>query len=188
MADEIIGPWIRKSSELKYENPWISVFHDEVIHPSGNPGIYGKVHFKNIAVGCIPIDTNGYTWLVGQYRYPLNRYSWEIPEGGSPEGESKEESARRELLEEVGLTAGKLTPILEVDLSNSVSDETGIVYLATNLKQGQAAPEESEELTVKKLHWKEALEMVLRGEITDSLSVAALLKLGYWDSTGRTIF
>lgn len=171
-----INPWRTLSINQVYDNPWIQVTHREVLNPSGGAGIYGIVHFKNVAIGIVPLDTGGFTWLVGQYRYALGRYSWEIPEGGGPVGEPVLESAQRELLEETGIRAQKWTPLLEMHLSNSVSDEYGVVFLAQELSFGAAQPEETEQLQVRRLPFSEALEMVLGGEITDSLSVAALLK------------
>lgn len=170
------NPWTTLSEKTAYENPWIRVTHRQVINPSGGAGIYGVVHFKNVAIGIVPIDAEGYTWLVGQYRYPLNRYSWEIPEGGGPEGTSVLESAQRELLEETGLRAAHWTPILEMHLSNSVSDEYAVAYVAQGLEAGEAEPEETEQLEIRRLPLSEAIEMVFNGVITDALSVAALLK------------
>ncbi|UBM59684.1 NUDIX hydrolase [Marinilongibacter aquaticus] len=171
------NPWTVKSEEVVYANNWIEVVHKEVLNPNGNPGIYGQVNFKNLAIGIIPIDDEGYTWLVGQYRFPIEEYSWEIPEGGCPEGESPEDTAKRELKEETGLRAEKLELLSKIHTSNSVCREVGYVYLAEGLSQELAEPEDTEQLTVKKVHLKEALEMVLNNEITDSLSVAGILKV-----------
>lgn len=171
------NPWKTLKTEVKYENPWIKVEEDQVINPSGGKGIYGKVHFKNIAVGIVPLDKQGNTWLVGQYRYPLEQYSWEIPEGGCPEGEEKLDCAKRELKEETGLSADSWEELLCIHTSNSVSDEVGYVYLATDLKEGATQFEETEDLTIKKLPLKEAVEMVMDGRITDSISMAAIMKL-----------
>ncbi len=170
------NPWRTLKTEIKYENPWIKVEEDQVINPSGGNGIYGRVHFKNIAVGIIPIDEHGNTWLVGQYRYPLEKYSWEIPEGGCPEGEEKLACAKRELKEETGLSANKWQELLCIHTSNSVSDEVGYVYLATELTEGSTQFEETEDLLIKKLPFKDAVEMVMNGEITDSISMAAIMK------------
>lgn len=171
------NPWTFLSSEQKYDNPWIKVDEHQVLKPSGRPGIYGVVHFKNKAIGIVAIDRHDYIYLVGQYRYPLKRYSWEIPEGGGPPGEEPLEAAKRELLEETGLIAGHWELMLEMDLSNSVSDESCLVFVATDLSQGQARPEDTEELQIRRLPFKDAVDLVLKGEITDSVSVAALLKL-----------
>ena len=171
------NPWTILSSEEKYDNPWINVVEHQVLNPNGGKGIYGKVHFKNLAIGIIPVFENGDTILVGQYRFPLNAYSWEIPEGGGKIGVEPLESAKRELLEETGLSASRWTTVLEMHLSNSVSDELAIIYLAEELIQGEAMPEETEQLQLKRVPLTQAFEMVMKGEITDSMSVAALLKL-----------
>ncbi|MCU0430791.1 MAG: NUDIX hydrolase [Cytophagaceae bacterium] len=170
------NPWQTQSSKEVYSNPWISLTHREVINPSGGNGIYGVVHFKNKAIGIVPVDEEGYTYLVGQYRYTLNEYSWEIPEGGGPHGEDPLEAAKRELKEETGFEAQQWKLISRIHTSNSVTDEEGFLYLATGLIAGESEPEETEQLRVKKILLKEAVEMVMRDEITDSLSIAALLK------------
>ena len=170
------NPWTILSKEEKYNNPWIQVTEYDVLNPSGNKGIYGTVHFKNHAIGIVPLDEEMNTYLVGQYRFPLNQYSWEIPEGGCPLAEEKLEAAQRELLEETGLKAAHWQRILDVHLSNSVSDEAGTIYVATGLSQHEAVPEETEQLVIKKLPFDEAFNMVKKGEITDSLSVSAILQ------------
>lgn len=177
MNEEEKNPWTKLSEEVQYDNPWIRVTQHEVLNPAGKPGIYGVVHFKNLAIGILPLDAEMHTWLVGQYRYPLDIYSWEIPEGGSPLGVDPTEGARRELLEETGMQAQTLRLIQTMHLSNSVSDEYGLIYLATGLSYGEAQPEETEQLRVKRIPFQEAYDMVCRGEITDSLSVAAILKV-----------
>jgi len=169
------NPWQTLNSAIRYENPWLSIRHEEVVTPAGTPGIYGVVSFKNKAVGVIPIDTDGYTYLVGQYRYPLNEYSWEIPEGGSPVGTDPLESARRELREETGLVAQRWTKIARIHTSNSATDEEGFLFIAEELEQGDHEPEDTEQLHVRRLPLAEAVEMVMRSEITDALSVSALL-------------
>lgn len=174
------NPWQTLSEISVYDNPWIQVTHREVINPSGGNGIYGLVHYKNVAIGIVPLDEAGYTWLVGQYRYPLEQYSWEIPEGGGPLGAPVLESAQRELLEETGIRASRWTPLLEMHLSNSVTDEFAVAYIAQELEFGLAEPEETEQLQVRRLPFAAALDMVLQGEITDALSVAALLKTNEW--------
>jgi 8-oxo-dGTP pyrophosphatase MutT (NUDIX family) len=172
------NPWKTLTSRTVYDNPWIRVDEHDVINPSGGKSLYGKVSFKNKAIGIIPIDDEGNTWLVGQYRYPLNQYSWEIPEGGGPLGIPPLESAQRELREETGLTAKRWELILRMHLSNSVTDEEAFIYVAEELEQGEYELEETEaDLVVKKLPLREAVQMVMNGEITDSISVAGLLKL-----------
>jgi 8-oxo-dGTP pyrophosphatase MutT (NUDIX family) len=169
------NPWKTLSKRPVYENPWIAVREDRVIRPDGRQGIYGVVHFKNSAVGVLPVDEQGRVWLVGQHRYTLDQYSWEIPEGGGPAGEPPEETARRELREETGLIAGRLELMATAHLSNSVSDELAYIYLATELSPGPSAPEGTERLQVRHVEWAEAWAMLKRGEITDSMSVIALL-------------
>ncbi|MGM0945436.1 MAG: NUDIX domain-containing protein [Bacteroidota bacterium] len=177
------NPWKTLQKESIFENPWIRLEKHQIINPAGNPGIYGKVHFKNKAMAIIPIDKEGYTWLVGQYRYTLDEYSWEIPMGGGPIGQDLLDSAKRELKEETGLSAKKWTELLRIHTSNSVTDEEGLVYLAEDLTQGETEFEETEVLQIKKLPFEEAVAMVMSGEITDSISIAGILKaariLGY---------
>lgn len=174
--DTKTNPWKTLTKKEVYSNPWISVSHRKVLNPSGGAGIYGVVEFKNTAVGILPIDEDYNTWLVGQYRYTLNQYSWEIPEGGSPMGTDPLLSAQRELKEETGLVAQEWTPLLEIHTSNSVTDEYGIIYVARALKQEEAEPEDTEELLIKKLPFEEVVKMVMDGIITDAMSVAAILK------------
>lgn len=169
------GDWKRKSREVQYDNPWITVYHDEVINPNGGDGIYGVVHFKNYAIGILPIDENGYTWLVGQKRYPLDNYTWEIPEGGGLRSVDPLESAKRELREEVGLEAREWKEILRAEISNSATDEQCILYTAKGLSKVDLDPDETEDLAILHLPLSDAIAKVDSGEITDSLSVMALL-------------
>ena len=170
--------WTTLSSAVQYDNPWINVTEYQVINPSGGRGIYGLVSFKNIAVGVVPLDEDYNTWLVGQYRYPLKEYSWEIPEGGCLRGkESVLEAAQRELKEETGLCAEQWTEIGKMHTSNSVTDEEGYILVAQGLSQMEAEPEETEDLQLRKVSINEAFEMCMRGEITDSLSLFALFKV-----------
>jgi 8-oxo-dGTP pyrophosphatase MutT (NUDIX family) len=174
--EEIKNPWQTLSGDLKYDNRWISVTEYQVINPGGGRGIYGKVHFKNKAIGAIPLDHELNTWLVGQFRYALDEYSWEIPEGGGPMNEMPLECAKRELKEETGFTAKKWSQILRLHTSNSVTDEEGFVFLAEDLIEGERELEESEaDLKLWKLPLREAVQMVIEGKITDSMSVMGLL-------------
>ena len=173
------GPWRTIKEEERYATPWISVSHHEVIDPSGTPGIYGVIHFKNLAVGIIPLDAEMNTWIVGQFRYPIKAYSWEIPEGGGKRDLPPLVSAQRELHEEAGIVARTWTEILQMDLSNSASDEVAILYLAQDLEFHEPEPDHNEELVLRKLPFNELLGMVLRGEARDSLTVAAVLKVEY---------
>ena len=175
MSRDPRNTWTRKSRREAYRNPWISVDHDEVVTPGGTDGVYGVVRFANVAIGIVTLDEEGYTTLVGQWRYPLQRYSWEIVEGGGPKGQDLLESARRELREETGLAAKHWTKLLDLDLSNSVTDEVGVVYLAEGLTAGEAEPEPTEDLALRRVAFAEAVAMVERGEITDALAVVGLL-------------
>lgn len=178
-----LNSWKTRGVKKIFESPWIELEVHDVINPSGNKGIYNVIKFKHWAIGILPVDEQGYTYLVGQWRYPLNQYSWEIPEGGGSLNIPPIESAQRELLEETGLVAQNFEELLRLHTSNSVTDELAIVFLATNLQQKQSMPEETEDITIKKVHMREALELVMNNEITDSISVAAILKasikLGY---------
>lgn len=177
--EEIKNPWTTLSGEEKYENRWIKVTEYQVINPGGGRGIYGKIHFKNKGIGIIPVDDEGNTWLVGQYRYTLNEFHWEIPEGGAPLSEDPLKAAQRELKEETGLTAKKWTRLLRMNTSNSVTDEECVIFLAEDLQQGDSELEDTEaDLKVRKIPLKEALDMVVRGEISDSMSMMGLLMLG----------
>jgi 8-oxo-dGTP pyrophosphatase MutT (NUDIX family) len=179
------NPWQVIAEKKIYENSWISLTEFDVINPSGGKGIYGKVHFKSIAVGVLPLDNELNTYLVGQFRFTVNQYSWEIPEGGGAFGVDPVESAKRELMEETGLVAQEWTKLMDIHLSNSVSDEYGVIYMARNLSQYTASPEETEQLEVKKVPFEEVYQMVERGQITDSMSVAAILKVKLMLADGR---
>lgn len=167
--------WKTLSSETVYENPWIELNHREVITPGGSNGIYGLVKFKNQAIGILPIDSQNNIYLVGQFRYAIDEYTWEIPEGGGQLGADPLDAAIRELKEETGLVAAKWTKLARIHTSNSATNEEGFLFIAEELSQQEAEPEETEELQVKKVHLSEAVEMVMKSEITDSLSVCAIL-------------
>lgn len=172
------SPWTTHRTREVYDNPWIRVTESDVTNPGGGEGIYGVVHFKNRAIGVVPVDENGNTWLVGQYRYALDTYEWEIPEGGCPEGEVPLETAKRELQEETGLLAERYEVLLDdIAVSNSVTNERATIYLATGISQTEASPEETEELRIRKLPLSEAIAMAKEGGITDSVSVLALLRI-----------
>lgn len=170
-----IGPWRVAAARTVYDNPWIRVIDHEVSHPDGSPGQYGVVRFKNRAIGVLPIDDEGATWLVGQHRFPFDAYSWELPEGGGPLSEDPLEAAKRELAEETGLTARLWAPLVEMDLSNSVTDEVAICFIASDLRDGPPRPEASEALEVRRIPFRELVNDVLSGRIRDSLTVLMTL-------------
>lgn len=171
------GSWTELSRTNIYENPWIKVTESKVLNPNGGEGIYGVVHFKNMAIGIIPVDEDGNTWLVGQDRFPFDgKFTWEIIEGGGPLDVDPLESAKRELLEEAGLKAEKWELIQEMDLSNSATTEVAKIYVAKGLSFHESNPDDTEQLQVKRVPFDEAYQMVLEGRIVDSLSVAGILK------------
>ncbi len=169
--------WKKLGSRVVYDNPWITVYEDHVVNPGGGENQYGYVHFKNKAVAIVPLDDEGNTWLIGQDRYTLGTYSWEVPMGGAALDEEPIDAAKRELTEETGLSAAKWTNIMHLHTSNSITDEEGFVFLAENLSKGEPEFEETEKLEIRKLSLNHALEMVNRGQITDAISVAAILKI-----------
>jgi 8-oxo-dGTP pyrophosphatase MutT (NUDIX family) len=171
-----VGPWRRRTRETAYANPWIEVWHDEVDRPDGSPGIYGVVHFRTSAIGVVAVGDDGRILLVGQHRYPLDAYSWEIPEGGVAEGEEIVAGARRELQEETGYAAAEWREICRFSLSNSVTDETGSILLATGLTPGEAAPEATEDLAVRWATLDEVLGEIDRGEIHDVMTIVGVTR------------
>ena len=171
------GRFVRHSRRVAYQNPWITVWHDDVSRPDGSPGIYGVVHFANLAAGVVAIDTEDRVALVGQHRYTFDEPSWEIPEGGVPEHETALEGIARELREETGLEATDWRELCRVDLSNSVTDERAVLFVAQGLRHGAASPEPTESIELRWVPFDEALAMTLDGRITDAMSVVAIQRL-----------
>ncbi|MDH5454475.1 MAG: NUDIX hydrolase [Gammaproteobacteria bacterium] len=169
--------WKRLSGKVVYENDWMQVREDEVINPGGGRNAYGHVHFKNRAVAIVPLDDDEHTWLVGQDRYTLGEYSWEVPMGGAPLAEDPLDAARRELREETGIVAANWSKLMDLHTSNSITDEVGHVFVATDLTFAETAFEETEDLAIRRLPLADAVQMVVAGDITDAMSVAALLRV-----------
>jgi 8-oxo-dGTP pyrophosphatase MutT (NUDIX family) len=169
--------WKTLDSKVVYDNPWITLREDRVINPGGGENEYGHVHFKKTAIGIVPLDADGNTWIVGQDRYTLGEYSWEVPMGASEEGEEPLDTAYRELKEETGLTASRMTQLMKLHTSNSITDEVGFVYVAEGLEQGDTDFDEMEVLDIRKLPLADVVAMIERGEMTDAISVAAILRV-----------
>ena len=170
-----LGPWMIRSSERAYSNPWISVDHHDVTHPDGSPGLYGVVRYANIAIGVLPVFEDGTVPLVGQHRFPSDTYSWELPEGGGPLAQDPLLSAQWELAEETGYRARHWHELIGFDVSNSVSDERSICFLAWDLEPGEAMPDPSEQLDHRRVPFSDLLTLCLNGEIRDSLTLIMAL-------------
>jgi 8-oxo-dGTP pyrophosphatase MutT (NUDIX family) len=181
------NPWKTLAQRTVYDNPWIRVEDHEVLNPAGRPGQYGKVCFKNRAVAVIALDDRDHVYLVGQYRYTLDAYCWELPMGGAPLSDDPLAAAQRELREETGLVAAAWRPLLTLHTSNSITDEVGFVYVAEALTQDIQEPEDTEDLEVLRVPFAEAVQAACDGRITDAMSVAALLALARQRAAGRSV-
>jgi 8-oxo-dGTP pyrophosphatase MutT (NUDIX family) len=169
-------PWASSSTEVAFDNPWLALTLHDATAPTGAPARYAAVRYKNLAIGILPLFDDGTLVLVGQHRFPLMDYSWELPEGGAPLDEDALDGAKRELREEAGLEAAQWREILAFQLSNSVTDERGHVYLATGLTAADCAPDPTEDLQLARVAFRVALDLALRGEIKDMITLAALLR------------
>jgi 8-oxo-dGTP pyrophosphatase MutT (NUDIX family) len=178
-------PWAVASEKIVYDNPWITLTEYQTIAPTGRPALYGKVSFKNRAIGVVPLHADGTVTLVGQHRFPHANYSWEIPEGGAPLDEDPLDGAKRELAEEVGLEAADWRRILTMELSNSITDEVCHGYLALGLTPTATAPDETEDLAVVRVPFGQALDAAVSGHMPDSLTVALLLRVHHMAVKGE---
>lgn len=178
-------PWGVSSQQIVYDNPWLTLTEYQAVAPTGRPALYGKVSFKNRAIGIVPLHADGTVTLVGQNRFPRANYSWEIPEGGAPLDENPLDGAKRELAEEVGLVAADWRLILSLELSNSITDEHGFGYLAMDLSPTAAAPDETEDLAVARVPFPEALDAAVAGHMPDALTVALLLRVHHMAVKGE---
>ena len=179
------APWGVSSQQVVYDNPWITVTEYQAIAPTGRPALYGKVGFKNRAIGIVPLHADGTVTLVGQNRFPRANHSWEIPEGGAPLDEDPLDGAKRELAEEVGLEAADWRRILTLELSNSITDEHGYGYLALDLTSTATAPDETEDLAVARVPFAQALDAAVCGHMPDALTVALLLRVHHMAVKGE---
>lgn len=170
---------------MAYENPWVEILHDDVVRPDGQPGIYGVVHFRHLAIGVVPVDADDRVLLVGQYRYTLDHYSWEIPEGGGDLDEEPEAAARRELVEETGYSGGHWRELCRAELSNSLTDEVTILFVASGLEPGPSSPEGTEQLQLRWVPFVEVMAMIRRGEIADAMTILAMQQLALERATAR---
>lgn len=178
-------PWRVKGVSHPFENAWFRLDAHDVVHPGGADGTYTVIRIRRVAVGVLPIDETGAVHLVGQWRFPLGRYSWEMPEGGAEPGEPELECAKRELQEETGLSARAFIQILELDMSNSLTDERAVIFLAADLSSGEANPEPTEVLRRRSAPFQEVLTRVTDGRIRDSMTVAAVLRAHHMAVTGQ---
>lgn len=178
-------PWVRLAHRRAYDGPYLAVDEYDVLTPGGRPGYYGVVRFKRVGVGVLPIDDEGHVYLVGQWRFAIDAYSWEMPEGGADPGEDFAATARRELEEEAGLRAAEITEALRMRMSNSVTDEDCVVFIATGLTPGAHAPDETEVFRHARVPFAEALAAALDGRIVDALTIAALLRAHHMAVTGQ---
>lgn len=178
-------PWTRSNERTVFENPWLAVRQYDAVAPTGKPAIYGAVHFKNRAIAVLPLHEDGTVTLVGQNRFVFQDYSWEIPEGGGPLDEAPLEAAKRELREECGLEAATWRQILELQLSNSLTDEVAFGFLATGFSAADRAPDETEDLAIARVPFGEALGAATSGFIKDTLTVAMLLRVHHMASKGE---
>lgn len=178
MSDSQKNPWTTLSTRIVYQNPWMRLREDKVICPDGTPGTYGVMYTGSTAMAVVALTEEREIYLVGQYRYTIDRYSWEVIEGGAHEGEDLLDAAKRELLEEAGLSAERWEELGgEIHLSNSITAEVGKIYVAQGLSLGTSKPDSTEVLKVRKVPLAEAVRMCISGEITDSLSIIAILLL-----------
>lgn len=184
---DVKNPWKTLSARTVYDNPWIRVEEHEVINPSGGQNQYGKVCFKNRAVAILALDDGDNIYLVGQHRYTLDEYSWELPMGGAALLEDPQVAAQRELREETGLTAAHWRELMRLHTSNSITDEHGLVFVAQGLSHGTASPDETEQLAVRTMPLDDAVQWVVNGAITDAISAAGILRLALErDRAGRS--
>ncbi len=167
--------WKKHSSRSVYENDWMQVFEDEVINPGGGRNLYGHVHFKNLAVAIVALDSDDNTWLVGQSRYTLGEFSWELPMGGAPLAEPPLSAAKRELAEETGLVANSIVKLGKLFQAYGYANQSVHIFLALDLTAGEPSLEAEEEGLITQTFTRDQCNsMMMDGRMTDLASVAAL--------------
>ena len=176
--------WRSLTAQTVFQNPWIRIESHDVIAPTGNPAHYGLVKFANRAIAVLPLHDDGTVSLVGQARFAVNAYSWELPEGGGPHDEDPSQAAMRELREETGLVAADLREILSFDMSNSVTDEVAVCFLATGLSQSETAPDETEAFEYARVPFKTLLDAAIKGQVRDGLTVVSVLRVHHMAVSG----
>ena len=181
-------PWKPGTQRVAFESAWITVIDQQATAPTGRLAQYGMVRFKNLAIAVLPIHDDGTVTLVGQHRFPLGDYSWELPEGGAPLDEDPLAGAKRELGEETGLAAAEWREVMRTQLSNSVTDERMIGYLALGLSEAEDAhhADETEAIALVRVPFREALDAAVAGHLPDMLTVAMLLR-GYHMARERAL-
>ena len=165
-------PWRDLGYRVVHETDWLALTEHQAIAPSGREATYGVLRFKNIATGVLPVHPDGTVTLVGQARFARSNYSWEMPEGGAPSGEDPFEAAKRELAEEAGLAAGNWALALKVEVSNSITDEIGLTWIAWDLTPVPREPDPTEVFRVVRVPFTTLLQEIERGAILDSFTVA----------------
>ncbi|HLF47827.1 MAG TPA: NUDIX hydrolase [Methylomirabilota bacterium] len=167
-------PWKTLSTKPIYQNRWLALREDLVEMPDGRTTIYGVVSCGN-CVGILPFVDPDTVLLIRQYRYVAGRPTWEMPTGGVHAGESLEDAAQRELGEEIGYRAGRLTRVSTYHTSKSIMDETANLFLAEGLTRLSLPPDDTEFIEVRPFPFAEALRMVLSGEVLDGMTIIAVL-------------
>jgi len=179
------SPWRNDSEETLFENPWLRLTRHDATAPTGLAADYVVMRPKNVATGVLPIHDDGTVTLVGQQRFALANYSWEMPEGGAPMGEDPFDGVRRELAEEAGLAAEHWRPALTMELSNSVTDEIAMTWLAWGLSPVPVAPDPTEVIAVVRVPFVDLLDEIGRGTVRDAMTVATAYKAHHMATTGE---
>lgn len=177
--------WRDGGAATVFENPWMRLTRHQATAPTGAPADYVVMRPRNLAAGVLPLHDDGTVTLVGQHRFATMRYSWEMPEGGVPEGEDPLAGIQRELAEEAGLVADHWLEVLRLDLSNSITDERAVCWLAWGLGAAATAPDPTEDLRIVRVPFLSLIEEIDRGAVRDVMTVATALKAHHMAREGR---